>query len=229
MLYVLLDLLVLAFPLTLSFNRKVGFYKSWPAVFSAILGILFVFGAWDVWKTSIGVWSFNPGYAGTWNVLGLPLGEWLFFICVPYACMFILACVRAYISDRIVPIPLLFWYLVAAIFIILGFILMNKTYTGVVFIAVAIAILAVRFLTPSNLTSTNFWLALALTYIPFFITNGFLTGLPIVLYDDSRNLGIRIGTIPLEDFFFSLSMLLIAFSLYDFFLQRKKRSVVIDT
>jgi len=224
MLYVLIDLVVLLFPLMLSFEGRIGFYKSWPAVFKAILGILVIFGAWDVWKTAIGVWSFNPRYAGAWRFLGLPLGEWLFFVCVPYACIFILACVRFFIKDRIVPIPRSFWYLAAVMFIILGIILMNKTYTGVVFIAVASAILVVRFLTPHNLTSTNFWLALAITYVPFLISNGLLTGLPIVLYDDSRNLGIRIGTIPLEDFFFSLSMLLISFSLYDFVLQRKKKS-----
>jgi len=217
MLYVLLDLLVLAFPLALSFDRRVAFYKSWPAVFSAIAGIVLVFGAWDVWKTAIGVWSFSPRYAGTWRFLGLPAGEWLFFICVPYACIFILACVRAYITDRVFFIPLWFWYILSAAFIIAGFIWMNKTYTGVVFISVAIAILVVRIVTPANFRSANFWLSLAITYVPFLIANGVLTGLPVVLYDDSRNLGIRVFSIPLEDFFFSLSMLLLSFALYDFF------------
>lgn len=217
MLYVLLDLLVLAFPLALSFDKRVAFYKSWPAVFASILGIVMVFGAWDIWKTAIGVWSFSPRYAGTWRFLGLPLGEWLFFVCVPYACLFILACVRAYIKDRVFPIPLWFWFVLAGALMLAGLLLMHKTYTGVVLISVAIAILVVRILTPDNFGSTNFWLALSLTYVPFLVANGVLTGLPVVLYDNTRNLNIRLGSIPLEDFFFSLSMLLLSFALYDIF------------
>lgn len=217
MLYVLLDLLVIGFPLALSFDRKVAFYKSWRSVFSAILGIVLIFGAWDVWKTAIGVWSFSPRYAGSWRFFGLPLGEWLFFICVPYACIFILACVRAYVTDRFISVPSWFWYILSAAFFVAGILLMNKIYTGVVLLSVAIAVFLVRKLTPDNLSSTNFWLALAITYVPFIIANGILTGLPVVLYDDTRNLGFRVFTIPLEDFFFSLSMLLLSFTFYDFF------------
>lgn len=223
MTYILLDLLVLLFPLVLSFDKRVAFYKSWPAVFPTIVVILLLFGTWDVWKTSIGVWSFNVQYAGLWRFLGLPTGEWLFFICVPYACLFILACVRSYTKDHELPIPQWLWYVLSGLFILAGFILMNKTYTGIVFLSVAAAILAVRILSPDNLRSSQFWVALAITYVPFLIANGILTGLPVVLYDNSRNLNIRVGPIPLEDFFFSLSMLLLSFTLYDFFWRKGRR------
>ncbi|MCA1951258.1 MAG: lycopene cyclase domain-containing protein [Treponema sp.] len=223
MAYILLDLLVLLFPLALSFDRKVAFYKSWPAVFPTILVILLLFGSWDVWKTSIGVWSFSVQYAGTWRLMGLPAGEWLFFICVPYACIFILACVRSYIQDHQLPIPLWLWYVLSGAFILAGLLLMHKTYTGIVFLSVAAAILAVRILSPNNFRSSNFWIALAITYVPFLIANGVLTGLPVVLYDNSRNLNIRVGPIPIEDFFFSLSMLLLSFALYDFFGRKQEK------
>jgi lycopene cyclase domain-containing protein len=51
--------------------------------------------------------------------------------------------------------------------------------------------------------------------VPFLIANGVLTGLPVVLYDDAENLAIRAGSIPLEDFFFSFSMLALAVLVYD--------------
>jgi lycopene cyclase domain-containing protein len=58
---------------------------------------------------------------------------------------------------------------------------------------------------------------MAVTFIPFIVANGILTGLPVVLYDDRQNLGIRAGTIPIEDFLYSFAMLLLAFSMFDLF------------
>lgn len=217
MVYVILDLLVLAGPLALSFDKRVAFYKKWPAVFPAIFGVLLIFGAWDVWKTAIGVWSFSSRYAGSWRFINLPLGEWLFFICVPYACIFILACVRAYIDDHKLVLPRFLWLAMALAFGVAGMLFINKTYTGVVFISVGAVLIIAWLLTPRSLVSCNFWIAILLTYVPFVVANGVLTALPVVLYDNSRNLNIRLGTIPLEDFFFSLSMLILSFSLYDFF------------
>ena len=47
--------------------------------------------------------------------------------------------------------------------------------------------------------------------IPFFIVNGLLTGSfiidEIVWYNNNHNLGLRIGTIPIEDIFYGFSLL----------------------
>ncbi|MCX7949178.1 MAG: lycopene cyclase domain-containing protein [Treponemataceae bacterium] len=215
MFYAVLTIVVLAIPLALSFDKRVAFYKSWPAVFRAILVVLIIFGGWDVWKTSLGVWSFNDSYVGPWRFLGLPLGEWLFFIAVPYACIFILACVRSYVPDRRIPFPDWLWMILLVLCIAGGILFFHLIYTGVVLISVALALLILRILTPHNLGSRNFWLALGLTYIPFCIVNGVLTGLPVVLYNNRHNTTIRLGPIPLEDFLFSLSLLLVSFSLFD--------------
>ena len=58
-LYVGLNVLVLALPLALSFDRKVAFWRKWPQVAAATAAVLAVFGGWDVWKTAQGVWGFN--------------------------------------------------------------------------------------------------------------------------------------------------------------------------
>ncbi|MCX7654947.1 MAG: lycopene cyclase domain-containing protein [Treponemataceae bacterium] len=216
MVYVMLNLFVLLLPLALSFDKKVAFYKSWPSTFRAIGMVVILFGGWDVWKTSRGVWSFNNRYVGTWRFLGLPLGEWLFFICVPYACLFMLSCVRAYVKDKEFYFPEWVWFLLVLVWMGGGVLFREQLYTGVVFVSVGISLVIVRFLTPHNRGSRNFWLAIGLTYIPFLITNGILTGLPIVLYDDSKNIRIRLGSIPLEDFLFSLSMVLLSFTFFDY-------------
>ena len=214
-LYTRIDLLVLALPLALSFDRKVAFWRSWPQVFSAIAVVMAVFIPWDAWKTAQGVWGFNPDYAGHVRWLHLPPGEWLFFVCVPYACLFVLACVRAYFRDRVLVLPRWGVFLVAGLFIGLACRFRELTYTGTVFLAVAGVLVLFEYLMPATLRSRNFWIALGLTYLPFLAANGVLTALPIVWYDDTRILGIRAGTIPLEDFFYSFSMLALAALVHD--------------
>ena len=55
--------------------------------------------------------------------------------------------------------------------------------------------------------------------IPFFIVNGILTGTGIngevVWYNNAENLGIRLGTIPVEDSLYSLSLMLMNISIFE--------------
>lgn len=214
-LYVKLDLLVLALPLALSFDRKVAFWLKWPQVFAAIAAVLALFGPWDAWKTARAIWGFNPVYAGEARLLHLPPGEWLFFVCVPYACLFILACVRAYFRDRSWKISRSVFFWTAGAFALLAFVFRDLTYTGTVFLSAAIVLTALEMAVPDTLRSRNFWVALGLTYLPFLVANGVLTALPIVWYDDAQILAIRVGTIPVEDFIYSFSMLALAVLVYD--------------
>ncbi|MEZ4686864.1 MAG: lycopene cyclase domain-containing protein [Bacteroidia bacterium] len=57
-----------------------------------------VFLIWDVIFTHWGVWGFNEDYLLGIYFLKLPLEEWLFFFTVPYACVFVYACLNAYIQ-----------------------------------------------------------------------------------------------------------------------------------
>ena len=52
----------------------------------------------------------------------------------------------------------------------------------------------------------EYYIFLAVIFGFKLLVNGYLTGSGIVLYNPHILLGIRIGTIPLEDFFFGFSM-----------------------
>ena len=66
-----------------------------------------------------------------------------------------------------------------------------------------------------------FWIFLGVMYIFMLPVNGYLTSRPIVLYDSERNLGIRILSMPVEDFFFGFSVMTTTLLFWEFF--KKKR------
>ena len=67
--------------------------------------------------------------------------------------------------------------------------------------------------------------AWAVALIPMAFVNGILTGNPVLIYDNAENLGIRIGTIPLEDFFYNLLYMTWMISLYEWYKIREYRKI----
>ncbi|HMV89442.1 MAG TPA: lycopene cyclase domain-containing protein, partial [Cyclobacteriaceae bacterium] len=72
---------------------------------------------------------------------------------------------------------------------------------------------------------SRFYFAYIFVLIPFFIVNGILTGSfiegEVVWYNNAENLGIRMGTIPVEDTFYGMLLLIMNVSLFEW-LQRRK-------
>jgi lycopene cyclase domain-containing protein len=206
-LYVLLDLLILAAPVALSFDRKVRYMRRWPAVLGSALLIVVAYGIWDAWMSFRGDWSFNPRYAGQLRLFWLPPGEWLFFLAVPFSCLFIYEVVRAYLPEKQWRVHPAWWLPPITALLALAVVFRQQNYTSTVLISAAVFLAYAAVLLPGLLGSRHFWLALLLTYVPFLVFNGLLTALPVVLYSPRAIWGVRLYTIPLEDFFFSFSML----------------------
>ena len=86
--YFWINLLSISVPLIVSFDRRLKFYRNWKYLFPAMLATMWVFIPWDVYKTASGVWGFNPDHLQGIYIFNLPIEEWLFFIAIPYACLF---------------------------------------------------------------------------------------------------------------------------------------------
>lgn len=214
--YLALDLASVLFPLLLSFDKKVAFYKLWKFLFPSILisGVFFI--AWDVLFTAKGVWGFNPAYITGFYIFNLPIEEILFFVCVPYSCVFIYEVCNAYFKRDWIGCVKGTDVTICIISLIICIVFYNKTYTVV---NASICLLLVAF-TSFILKFENmprFYLAYVISLVPFFLCNGILTALPIVTYNDNENMAIRIFTIPVEDAFYCLSLLLSNVLLMNYF------------
>jgi lycopene cyclase domain-containing protein len=200
-------------PFLLSFDKKVAFYKNWFPLFAGISlnGLIFIL--WDGWFARTGVWGFNNDYVWQTRINDLPIEEWLFFFVVPYASVFIYACLKVYI--KIEPFAK-HKHNITLFFLILTFVMAlfnsDKTYTFYNCL-IASVILLIHYLFIKSNWMGYFWLAYLVHLVPFFIINGILTGAatpePVVWYNNTENLGIRIYTIPIEDTIYALTGLLL--------------------
>ena len=218
--YLLLDFLSVIFPILLSFDKKVAFYKLWKYLLPAIFVNATLFVLWDIYFTAHGVWRFNPDYICGIHLFNLPIEEVLFFIVVPYSCAFIYECLNAYVTKDIVTKPKLVTIIVLVLSLVSCVLFYNKTYTivnaGICFAVVFIAAFIYKFKHMGR-----FYFSFFVALIPFLAFDGLITGLPIVHYNDQENMAIRVFCIPLEDFFYCLSLLLNTVLIMDYFKTHK--------
>ena len=206
-LYLIINILIIAVPLLLSFESKIRFYRKIIYYLQSILIVSSAFLIWDVIATERGDWAFNKLYLTGIYFWGLPIEEILFFLTVPYACIFIFKTVNLYLKDKVLKINDYILWVKVLLLIIIAIVNAERNYTYTVLLFSATSILLLRFLDNDLLSSRNFWITMLITYIPFLIVNYFLTSIPIVTYNDNAFSTYRFMTIPVEDFFYSFSMI----------------------
>jgi lycopene cyclase domain-containing protein len=225
-LYLTVDFFSLFFPFIFSFYPKAPYYKKWKFLFPAIAlpGILFI--VWDIFFTQMGVWGFNPKYVTGIYFFNLPIEEVLFFICIPYSCIFTYEAVNYFTKSKILSNRWTEFITDTLIFVLLiiGTLNHERWYTSVTFFSTAVFLILLRRVWKVEFLN-NFFFSYIFILIPFFIVNGILTGTgieePVVWYNNSQNLGIRMGTIPVEDTFYGMLLLLMNVSVFEY-LQNKK-------
>lgn len=225
-LYLLVDFFTVIIPLIFSFHSRIKFYKTWREFFTAVVPVAIIFIAWDSFFTHLGIWNFNPNYLIGVYFFNLPVEEILFFICIPYSCVFTFYCLDkfyklawpSFIED-------IFCIVFSVIIIIAGFIFKNKYYTSVTFFSTAFVCLFLKFILKIHWFGKAVSVYLILL-IPFLIVNGILTGTgleePVVRYNNAETLGVRLLTIPVEDIFYGFTLILLNLLIYLQLLRKKE-------
>lgn len=225
-LYLILNLASISIPFLYSFEKRMYFIRYWKQVFLSIAIVSLLFISWDILFTSQGIWGFNERYLIGWNLLNLPIEEWLFFICIPYASVFTHYALRHFIPNLIVSSRVTKGITLVLIITLVPVIIINinKTYTFYNFSLLLLLLL--YSLITKNQEISLFYISFLVILIPFFIVNGILTGSfieePVVWYNNDENLGIRLGTIPIEDIGYAFSLIFLNIILIEKF---KRRSI----
>jgi lycopene cyclase domain-containing protein len=230
--YLWVDFFTIIIPFLFSFHPRLNFYKNFKWFFPANLMAGIVFVAWDVLFTKMGVWGFNPKYLSGIYFFNLPIEEILFFICIPFACVFTYHCLTLFYkfewtrkAENIVMIGL------SALLLLTGLLAYPRAYTATTFISLGILLLAVKFILKIKWFSKLASVYLVLL-IPFFIVNGILTGTgldePVVWYNDAENLSIRLLTIPIEDIFYGFELILLNMIFYTYFMEKFGRKALVS-
>lgn len=220
-LYFVLHLITVSFPLARSFEYRVKYYTKWGPLSLAILLTGIVFISWDIWFTENGVWGFTPSYLSGYYWVNLPVEEWLFFITVPFASIFIYENVVYFIKKPLNP-KMVHWLMAGTgvVLLAIGAIHYEQLYTCFCLMGTG-ALLIIHGTLIKATYSGHFIVAYLFHLIPFFLVNGILTGSfieeQIVWYNDAENLGIRLFTIPIEDSAYALFLLLMNVTFYEYF------------
>ena len=224
--YLVIDLASIAVPLIASFHPKLRFHRMWFAFWPACIATTLLFVGWDILYTHWGIWSFAERYTLGIYIANLPIEEVLFFVCIPYASIFSYHCLKLFglarMSDRIAR-----GFAIGLSIALLGIAIAfpDRLYTSVSFALCSLLLFLVA-------RSKAAWLSIFLSayaciLLPFFIVNGLLTGTlldePVVRYDNAHNLGIRLLTIPVEDVFYGMLLLLLTTTLYEYLAARRLR------
>jgi lycopene cyclase domain-containing protein len=169
-----------------------------------ITGIPFV--TWDIIATERGDWGFNYDHTLPIRIFNLPVEEILFFITVPYSMIFLYKTFSLYVKDfKINSAP----YITAAAglaFVTGAFIYTENNYAFTLVFGCSLFIFAALIFNRKMLKSGRYWLFMLFSFIPFFTVNLILTYLPVVWYNPGAIIGIRVISVPVEDFLYSFTL-----------------------
>lgn len=211
--YLIVKILTVIICFSFSFHPKIRFYGYFGTflVASVTVGVPFII--WDIWFTARGVWWFHDNYILGLRIAGLPVEELLFFICIPFSCVFTHYCLNKFLN----------WAWAArynngiTMAGCLLAILALSMYSDEIYTAFTAIVLFLTLIVMNRLVKYEGLGQLTLAYVllmPGFIAvNGVLTGTgldsPVVNYNPSAITGYRILTIPIEDFAYGYVLVLL--------------------
>lgn len=209
-----------------SFDKRIRFDRQFGSFLKASVIVAIPFILWDIYFTKIGVWWFNYDYTIGLKLIGLPLEEWLFFIFIPFSCVFTFHCLDLFFdlswADAFSNV-IVFLFTVACI--LMALIHHDKAYTLATTAITSGVLIYLHFFKRATWTgrATFVYLILMAGFIP---VNGVLTGTgidsPIVNYNPKEFLQIRVLTIPVEDAVYGFAQFLLNICFFKIFQAARK-------
>ena len=216
-------------PFIASFNSKINLNNYFLPLTLLITNVVSAipFILWDIYFTYLGVWGFNQEHNSGLLIINLPLEECLFFLIIPFCCLFTYFVLKRFDIFNLRYNKLIL-KLFALILFVIGIVFYQRAYTLSVCILSALFMLNISF-SKSKWNGYFFSTYIIISLIPFIIVNGTLTGYldantPPVWYNNTEIIGLRFLTIPLEDFLYNFVLMYINYIFFEFYIRRKQKN-----
>ncbi|MCC6817180.1 MAG: hypothetical protein IT267_12265 [Saprospiraceae bacterium] len=187
------------------FSTRFSFIvKNWKGI---LIGSV-VFCLWDLSFTHLGIWGFNRNYILKMDSFSFPLEEILWFPIIGYCGLFIHELLKNNRKVKFNQTGSIVLLVCISITLITAY--YNRIYTGLSFWSV-LALIGLYNLNSMKEELMLFMDSFIIIILPMILTDGLLTGLftkePVVLYNPAEFSGIRVFSIPVEDFAFGFSFI----------------------
>lgn len=218
--FFLIDFFIVLAPLLLSVFIKMQFYRKWKFTLLGISVTTILFILWDMFFTRLGIRDYHAERVWGLTIYNLPVEAILFYIVTAYTCLYIYECLRVYFPDKGHPLlgNIFGWLVVAGSGWTIWF------YFDQVFASITAILLLVTYLNHLWVTRGDYlWhlmYAWVITSIPMGLVYGLLFGLPITSFQPEFIIGIRLGPIPVEIFFYHLLFITWIIWVYERYKQR---------
>ena len=219
--YLLINFFTIIICFIYSFDKRIAFNNYFGVFIKSCTIVAIPFIIWDIYFTKVGVWWFNETYTLGINIFGLPIEEILFFFCIPFSCVFTYYCLTKFFSfSWVLPYDRIIVFVTTIVCGSIALIHGDKLYTLITAIVTLSTVIFLLFIARVD------WIGKAsvvycILMLGFFPVNGILTGTglehPIVNYNTSEFLGIRMGTIPIEDAVYGYTLFLLNIYFFNLF------------
>lgn len=220
--YLFFMLIALIIPVVFSFNKKVHLVSKLkyllPAnVFSGVIFIL-----WDVRFTQLNIWRFNSEYTSGITLFHLPLGEWLFFLAVPYFSIAIYEYLKVrFMTFEHPNVFLAFSLILLVVFGLVAWVTREKIFSFFTFFLLTIYFGYTIFRNRFKPHYTKFYMAYFIALIPFLIIRIVQTELPILTYNSAHITGGRIFYVPVENLGYFFLLFFMNVTIYEYLKERE--------
>jgi lycopene cyclase domain-containing protein len=213
--YLIFNIVIISGPILIGSFKQFYFLDRWrdTLISASIVAIPYII--WDTLVTDKH-WMFNSHYTLNFRLAHLPIEEWMFFLTVPSACLFTWEMILKRSDVSRIDFGKMVRYMafvlpIIGVWLFLG----GKEYTGLVLIFIALAVFLDMYYATNLVYQKRFYLYLALIIVFTIIFNGYLTWRPVVTYGESYQIGLRIFTIPIEDFGYGISLIFLCTIVYE--------------
>lgn len=217
--YLIFNLIIFLSPIVgVKLYKSAVLPKLKPYFFAALL----VSTPYIVWDQIVAGawWSFNPLYVSGIFIGRLPVEEVLFFFTIPFATLVLWVNIKKIFPDKILKVNYGNVFLLAGLSISLYGIFIERYYTFAVgLLFVLFVFVAKRY---SKLLSSALYIKfLGAVTLLITVFNGYLTARPVVVYSNDFISGIKVITIPVEDYIYGLVLVGLVVVFYEYFASKK--------